>query len=217
MLKKSLIFLAILAMSFNANSSDLMEEIKAVQKQWAKIQYKFDPESQDDAFKELIETTNTIIKSHPNKAEPLVWSAIIHSSYAGAVGGIESITKALPAVKKAKTLLLQAETINSDALDGSIYTTLGALYYQVPGWPLGFGNKKKARNYLEKAVKMSENGLDANYFYGDFLIERKQYAAAISALEKALQSPPIQNRPVADQGRRDQVRELLTKARSKIS
>jgi Tfp pilus assembly protein PilF len=94
-------------------------------------------------------------------------------------------------------------------------TSLGALYYQVPGWPLGFGDKKKAREYLEKAVKISQNGLDANYFYGDFLVDRKEYTKAVAVLERALAAPTLDQRPVADRGRRDEIEALLEVARSK--
>ena len=34
--------------------------------------------------------------------------------------------------------------IDPKALDGSAYASLGSLFYQVPGWPIGFGDDKKA-------------------------------------------------------------------------
>ena len=36
--------------------------------------------------------------------------------------------------------LEQALAIDATALEGSAFTTLGSLYYQVPGWPIGFGD-----------------------------------------------------------------------------
>ncbi|MCK5923733.1 MAG: hypothetical protein KAG66_22555, partial [Methylococcales bacterium] len=124
------------------------ESIQTIQKQWAHIKYQLDDTLKAEAYQQLIIESDTLVQNHPGNAEPLVWSAIVYSSYAGAVGGIKSITKALPAVKKSRTLLEKAEQIDSATLDGSVMTSLGALYYQVPGWPVGFGNKKKARKYL---------------------------------------------------------------------
>ncbi len=72
------------------------------------------------------------------------------------------------------------------ALQGSAYTSLGALYYQVPGWPIAFGNDKKARQLLDKAILVNPGGLDSNYFYGDFLVHEKQYERASVVLNKAL-------------------------------
>ena len=68
-------------------------------------------------------------------------------------------------VCSSKNLLLQAEKIDSNALNGSIYTSLGSLYYKVPGWPIGFGDNSKALIYLKKALQINPNGIDANYFY----------------------------------------------------
>ena len=32
---------------------------------------------------------------------------------------------------------------------------LGLLYYEAPGWPLSVGNKNKARQHLQRAVKLA--------------------------------------------------------------
>ena len=214
MTKKLLISLLFLTFSQAAFSASMMEQVSAVQKQWAIIKYQTEEPMQSDEYEKLIVEADTLIDAYPDNAEPLIWSAIVYSSYAGAVGGIKSITRALPAVKRSRDLLLKAEKIDSSALGGSIMTSLGALYYQVPGWPLGFGDKSKAREYLEKAVQINENGLDSNYFYGDFLVNRKEYTKAISVLERALAAPALYQRPVADQGRRDEIKALLEVARS---
>lgn len=214
-IRKLLFIFICLTISQTALSEPMNEGIQTLQKQWAHIKYQLDDSLKAEAYQQLISESDALVQDYPGDAEPLVWSAIIYSSYAGAVGGIKSITKALPAVKKSRALLEQAEQIDATALDGSVMTSLGALYYQVPGWPVGFGNKKKARNYLEKAVQMSENGLDANYFYGDFLVGRKEYSKAVEVLEKALDAPTLENRPIADQGRRQEIEDLLQIARDK--
>lgn len=214
-MKKIIISLFFLIFSQTAFSASMMEQVSAIQKQWAVIKYQTDEASQSEAFEKLIVQADTLIEAYPNQAEPLIWSAIVYSTYAGAVGGVKSVTKALPAVKQSRDLLLQAEAIDSNALGGSAMTSLGALYYQVPGWPLAFGDKEKAREYLEKAVQINENGLDANYFYGDFLVDRKEYAKAVTVLQRAMAAPPLDQRPVADQGRREEIQALLEEALSK--
>jgi tetratricopeptide (TPR) repeat protein len=215
MYKKLLISLFCLIFSQAAYSATMMEEVSSIQKQWALTKYRTDDSLKSDEYEKLMAQADALIQRYPDKAEPLIWSAIVYSSYAGAVGGIKSVTKALPAVKNSRDLLLKAEQIDINALGGSVMTSLGALYYQVPGWPLGFGDKKKAREYLEKAVKISQNGLDANYFYGDFLVDRKEYTKAVAVLERALAAPTLDQRPVADRGRRDEIEALLEVARSK--
>jgi cytochrome c-type biogenesis protein CcmH/NrfG len=87
-------------------------------------------------------------------------------------------------------------------LDAGAPTSLGVLYYRVPGFPVGFGDKTKARHLLEEAVKDAPDGLDANYFYGDFLLEQKEYSAAASVFKHALTLPPHPDRPLWDKARR---------------
>ena len=73
-----------------------------------------------------------LARQYPNRAEPLVWEAIATATEAGAKGGMAGLSLA----KSARALLEQAERINPTALgDGSVYSSLGSLYAQVPGFP----------------------------------------------------------------------------------
>ena len=44
----------------------------------------------------------------------------------------------------------EAIRIDGNALDGSAFNSLGVLYYKVPGWPIGFGDKAKAKELLRR-------------------------------------------------------------------
>ncbi|WP_343231049.1 tetratricopeptide repeat protein [Variovorax sp. WS11] len=107
----------------------------------------------------------------------------------------------------------EAIRINGDVLDGSAYNSLGVLYYKVPGWPVGFGDKAKARELLQKALTLNPKGIDPNYFYGEYLLESKQPEQAVVYLERAIQAPPRPGRQVADTGRREEARALLEKTK----
>lgn len=149
---------------------------------------------------------------YPNRAEPLVWEAIATATVGGAQGGLGGLSKA----KEARKLLERAEAINPAALgDGSVYTTLGSLYAQVPGFPVGYGDASKARAYFQKALSASPNGIDSNFFYGDFLARQGDNAGAVRALEKALAAPPRPGREIADRGRRAEAGALLSQVRAK--
>ena len=97
------------------------------------------------------------------------------------------------------------------ALDAGAPTSLGVLYYRVPRFPIGFGDKSKARHYLQEAIRNAPNGLDANYFYGDFLYEQGEYPEAVTVLKRALILPRHPDRPIWDQSRRLVIQDLLTK------
>jgi tetratricopeptide (TPR) repeat protein len=187
-------------------------EVKTLSSDWAKHKYQTPKKERKDAFKQLAEKATAVRKMYPGKAEPLIWEAIILASAAGEQGGLG----ALSMVKQAKNLLEQAEQIDANAMDGSIYTSLGSLYYQVPGWPIGFGDDKKALAYLKKALLLNPNGIDPNYFYGDFLLSQKDFSGAIKAFDIALAAPPRPNQPIADNGRREEIKLALVKAKKQM-
>ncbi|MGD2118298.1 MAG: hypothetical protein PVG66_08065 [Chromatiales bacterium] len=187
-------------------------EVTQLQTQWAHIKYQLPQDQREQAFEKLAQQAQQIADAQPDSAEAKIWEAIILASNAGERGGLG----ALSLVKRARELLLEAEKLDATALDGSMYTSLGSLYYQVPGWPLGFGNDGKAREYLGKALQINPEGIDANYFYADFLMDQGDYQGAVVAFEKALQAPDRPDRPVADMGRRQEIQQGLEQARKKL-
>ena len=109
----------------------------------------------------------------------------------------------------------QAYNLDPARLDAGATTSLGVLYYRVPGFPIGFGDKAKARQLLEQAIKLAPNGLDAWYFYGDFLFEQKEYSKAAEAFRHALSLPPHPDRPAWDKNRRLVIEERLASIAAK--
>ena len=187
-------------------------ELSQIQQQWASAKYQQTGDQQEQTFAELVKAAQAAAKANPSDARYLIWEGIIRATYAGSVGGLD----ALDEVETAKDLFEQALKQDEKALDGSAYTSLGSLYYQVPGWPIGFGSDKKAREYLLKGLAVNPDGIDSNYFYGDFLLQQKDYKKAVEVLEKALLAAPRPGREDADAGRRQEIEQALGKARSKI-
>lgn len=179
----------------------------ALQQRWAQIKYEAPADQRETMFEELVDESDKTMQQFPNQADILIWRAIILSSYAGEKGGLG----ALSLVKEAKSLLERSIELDPAALDGSAYTSLGSLYYQVPGWPIGFGSDQKARTYLQKALEINPDGIDSNFFYGDYLIEQNDKAQAKSVLEHALEAKDRLGRELADKGRRAEIEALLSK------
>lgn len=188
----------------------VLEQIADLQMRWAEIKYHgTDKDTQIAQMSALGEDALAIVAANPDRPEPMIWSGIILSSEAGLVKGLS----ALPKVKKAKALLENAASIDFKALQGSAYTSLGSLYYQVPPWPIAFGDKDKAKEYLQAALQINPDGIDPNYFYGDYLLQQKKYSAAMPYLEKALAAPDRPGRALADEGRRQEIRNALSEVR----
>ncbi|OWL84085.1 tetratricopeptide repeat protein [Halopseudomonas aestusnigri] len=185
----------------------LAADIAPLQKRWAEIQYQLPEDQKADAFEALAAEAEQALAQEPDDAPLLIWRGIILSSWAGADGGLGALGK----VKEAKSLFEHALQVDPQALQGSAYTSLGALYYQVPGWPIGFGDDEQAEALLKQALALNPDGIDSNYFWGDYLIDQKRYAEARAALLKAQAAAPRPDRPLADQGRQAEIRARLDK------
>lgn len=187
------------------------EDVARLQQEWEQIKYAAPAAEQEARFAKLTAEAARTAAQNPNSAELLIWQAIIESTYAGAKGGLGALSNA----KSARKTLEQALAINPDALAGSAYTSLGSLYYQVPGWPIGFGDDKKAEQLLKKGLAINPDGIDANFFYGDFLLRKGELDGAEQHLRRALQAPARAGRKLADDGRRKEIAQLLDKVAAK--
>ena len=204
----AIVALALFAATAAQAGDELDGAIVQLQHDWAKANYRTAKDQQEAAFKALADRAHQISATSPDKAEAMIWEAIVQSGYAKAKGGIGALKHA----EQARDLLLASLKLNPQALQGSAYTSLGSLYYKVPRWPLGFGDKKKAREYLEKALQVNPDGIDPNYFYADFLLEQGETAKAVEYFNKALNAPARPGREDADAGRKADIEEGLKKA-----
>jgi tetratricopeptide (TPR) repeat protein len=197
--------------SVPAWAAPLDEAVTALQHEWEVIRYQTPAPARERRFEELATRAHQVTLSFPGRSEPLVWEGIIVSSWAGEKGGLG----ALSLVKRARALYEDAIRIDGAALDGSAFGSLGVLYYKVPSWPIGFGDKDKARELLRKALQVSPQGMDANFFYAEFLVEVGQPEAAVGHLEKVLAAEARPGRTIADTGRKQEARELLARLRGR--
>jgi tetratricopeptide (TPR) repeat protein len=183
------------------------DEVRTLQREWETIKYRKAEAEQEKAYQALMQTAARVRNQYADRAEPEIWYGIIVASYAGAKGGFGALSLA----KDARSALEHALQLDPKALSGSAYTSLGSLYYQVPRWPIGFGDDEKARELLDKALALNPIGIDPNYFLGDYLYRQRDFDGARAALERALRAPARADRPLADEGRRKEIRELLVK------
>jgi len=122
---------------------------------------------------------------------------------------------ALSLVKDAKQHFEQAIQIDSHGSNGAAYTSLGSLYYQVPPWPIAYGDNDKAKDMLLKGLEINPDGIDANYFYGEFLFRAGELSKATESLKKGLLADPREGREIADEGRKKEINDLLKKIAEK--
>ncbi len=187
--------------------AEMTPEVEQIQAQWAEINYRLPENQRADAMLELVGECDQLLGIEPVTAEALTWCGIVKSTQAGLSGPFSAMKFA----KSARADLERAIELDPKVLSGSAYTSLGTLYYKVPGWPIGFGDKDRARELLGKGLAIDESGIDANYFYGEFLYEEGETDKAKEHLQRAANAPARPGREVADAGRHKEVAELLAR------
>ena len=211
-MKRTLLALAMMAapmtLSSVAHADACDDRVHGLQQSWDHVNFEVPQGVRTAEMARLNTQADTVVAHCPNRAEPLVWDAIITASEAGLRGGIG----ALGLVRDARAELEHAERINSRALNGAVYVTLGSLYAQVPGAPLGFGNRQRARDYLQRGLATAPADIDANFFMGDLLVRERDWEGAARYLQRAIDAPARPGRGVADRGRKAEARALLARA-----
>lgn len=197
-----LLILSIPAWALDAADS---QRLSAIQQRWAQIQYQTPEKQRAAEFEKLAAQSAAFTRSAPEAAEAWIWHGIVTSSWAGAEGGLGALGK----VKEARAALERAIQLDPTALQGSAYTSLGALYDRVPGWPISFGDEEEAEKLLRKALQINPVGIDSLYFWGDHLHRAGRQMEARAVLLKAREAAPRPGRELADQGRRKEIDALL--------
>ena len=182
-----------------------------IESEWASIYYGTPKQKQGDAFLHLLDKTITLTKQYPNAAEPIFWEAVVKATYADHQDGFS----ALSSIQEARDLLEKAISIKPETMSGSAYVTLGTLYYMAPKWPIAFGDDQKAQEMLKTALNINPNGIDANYFYGDFLLIHNNPSEAQKYFAKAASAPARPDQLYADNQLKAEARLALKNAKDR--
>ncbi len=165
--------------------------IPQIEQQWDEIYYHWPEEQRKEGLTQLLAHIKSLKKQQPNQAELLIWEAIVLVTRTGVAPDLSALSN----LEEARNLLQQAIKINPSALDGAAYLALGCLYYQAPGWPISFGDNKKAEQYLRKALALNPEGIEANYYFADFLRQTGYFQEALKYFQKTAVLPDNPNQP----------------------
>ena len=202
---RKLIFVVLLLLSAQCFAKNLEDSLRNVEAEWASIYYGVPKSKQGAAYLELLDKAVNLARQYPNAAEPIFWQAVVKATYADQ----QDAFSALSAINEARDLLIKAIEINPKTMDGSAYVTLGTLYYMAPVWPISFGDDNAARQMLETALKINPDGIDANYFYGEFLMRHNRADDALIYFERAAAAPARTDQLYADNQLKSEARLAL--------
>ena len=211
MKKTTFVALLLLCMSCRAETlvGPMAHTINAIEQSWAEIYYNTAKPKQSAAYAKLLASVTTLSEQHPGQPALIYWQAVTLATQAEHLGPLS----ALDAIQDARDLLEKAIAIDPNVLNGSALVTLGTLYYKTPKWPIAFGDNSKAEALLENALKINPNGIDSNYFYGDFLLSNDRPKEAEKYFTRALTAVPSSAITYTDSRLQEEARAALKKAR----
>lgn len=210
---KKFIFVVFMSLlSFRVAAENLDVAVDRLEKDWALAYYSnsSDPSAK---YAQLLKKAIQLAGDFPGKAEPILWQAIILASDADH----QTPVQALEQITKARDLLVQAINIEPNGVNGAAHVVLGSLYYLSPPWPVAFGDNDKAKALLTQALKIAPHSIDANYFYGDFLLTQNEVEQAQIYFKRATESPARKNQLFADESLKHKAAAALANAATKKS
>jgi tetratricopeptide (TPR) repeat protein len=213
-LRRFVLFIAaLLALSSPAMADSVTASLDRIESGWAQVQFATpNKDAKLAQLEKLLTAATALEQSNPGRAEPLVWRGVLMATKAGVARGWSS----LGLVKDARSQLERAIAIAPDAVGGLGLMQLGILYQEVPGPPIAFGNRTKAKAYLQRALAVDPKGLATNLALANFFIKGARYAEAEPLLERALAAPADTSQPLADKGRRSEAAAQLKLVRQRL-
>lgn len=136
---------------------------------------------------------------------------LIQAMIKGSMAKLQSRLDGLKMIRQIEKHLQAAIKINPAVMQGMSWTLLGLLYDKSPGWPFSIGDDKAAERAYQKGLALNPDGIDANFYYGDFLRRKKQSKLAREYLLKASRSNQGDQSEIAFQGRKLDVKRALKK------
>ena len=200
-------FVVFLLLSFSSFADDIDKAVQKLESDWANIYYSHQISNKKAAYTALLDETIELSKQNPKRAEFFFWQAVIKATNAEHQDGIS----ALIAINEARDLLLKAITLDPNTMDGSAFVTLGTLYYLSPGWPIAFGDANKAEKYLKTGLEINPQGIDSNYYYGDFLLKQNKPEKAVKYFKHAIKAHVRKEQKFADTQLKAEAKRALNK------
>jgi uncharacterized protein (TIGR02996 family) len=185
-------------------------DVSELARSWDHVNFEIpNPNAQITAAEALASQAQAMARSHPGEPGPLIWEAAALLAKADARHDLASLGLA----KQARRLLEQAIADGASGEEGAFaHAVLGELYGATPGFPLGFGDRNKARAEFAKALALAPDDIDVNVLYADFLLDQKDPQGALEAAQHALNAPPRPGREIDDKGRRQEAMSVIAKA-----
>jgi len=204
-----LVFAGLLALAGPALAATPEQVVRSIHDRWMEIRHAIPEKWRAPEYQALALQAHELAERNPYLAEPLVWEGIVLAAEAE----VEDRLEAYLLARKAKAAFVESLKLDETALGGSAYIGLARLHAKGLLWPFGFGKKNadRAEKYFRRALAINPQGVDPNFFYGEYLYSLYRLNEARDSLERALKAPSRPSGELAGSGRREEIQALLAK------
>lgn len=169
---------------------EMEPNLQLIKQRFEQIVYQpLTPDTQLDDLRALEIFILKVREAFPKKAEPMVWHGSVVTTVADLKGGMAAISDG----RTARDIFKKSIQIDESVVEATAHITLGALYTQIPGWPLGFGSKDDANTHLQKALELYPDDIEANFYYAEYLNKFHSSQDAVPVMENCLRLIQSQN------------------------
>lgn len=175
----------------NSTESTALAELSRLK--FMQAQLESDKERRIQLFENAIETADQALALNANDVRGLFWKA----AAMGKVAEDSGIINALRMLRPMESMLLKVIELDEHYENAGAHRALGRMYHQLPGFPISFGNNRKALMHLKRAHELFPRDVITRAFYAELLYDSGKKVEARKHAEFVLATP------VADEDARE--------------
>jgi tetratricopeptide (TPR) repeat protein len=167
-----------------------------------------DKKSRIIKYQESIDDSDKAIAINPQSAPANFWRAAAIGKQGLDIGISKALKNAHPMKDNLEIVLKNDERYEN----AGAHRAMGRLYFELPGWPISFGDNKIALKHLQKAVELAPTSIANHIYLAQVLVKLGQKSEASSELAF------VEKQPVNVNHKKETAEylELARKLRSKL-
>lgn len=136
-------------------------------------------------YNNCFETADKALAGNADEVVALYWKAVAM----GKLSEERGILNAQRMTRPMENLFLRVITLDEHYDNAGGHKALGRMYFRLPGFPISFGDKKKAIFHLKRALELYPHDIIARAFYAEALYDMGKKQEALQLAEAIVATP----------------------------
>jgi tetratricopeptide (TPR) repeat protein len=153
--------------------------------EFMQAQLELDKARRIQLFENCVATADRALALNAKDTRGLFWKA----AALGKIAEDGGILNALKILRPLENMLLQVVELDEKYENAGAHRALGRMYHQLPGFPISFGNNRKALKHLERAHELFPRDIITRVFYAEVLYDEGRKEEARKHADFVLATP----------------------------